>query len=255
MQFLSQLFRRREVPTRAAEVPAGWRIYVIGDIHGRADLLSQIANQVSTDLAASPNAKSFAIFLGDYVDRGSDSFGVLERLTRQDFPIQFVALRGNHEAMLMAALQNPESMPGWYRSGGAETLFSYGVRSRGPHSAEAYQEMAVKFREVFPVDHHSFLRATALHFEAGDYFFCHAGVRPGVALNAQSEADLLWIRDEFLASRKMFERIIVHGHTPVELPEVLPNRFNIDTGAYISGRLTCLVLEGQTHRWLHTGRI
>jgi len=256
------LFRRSESQALVnPRIPEGVRIYAIGDIHGRADLLDEMAQLIAADYFASPAVDPITVFLGDYVDRGPDSCGVLERLSSGTVPTRFVALRGNHEHMLLQALLSPDAMEQWYRSGGLETLHSYGVRSRSygvrsrePRSPEAYDELAHAFAQRIPDHHVTFLHETGLCYEVGDYFFCHAGVRPGVELEQQVAADLLWIRDEFLPSKRNFGRVVVHGHSPVLEPELRGNRINIDTGAYVTGRLTCLVLEAATSRFLMTGR-
>jgi len=193
------------------------------------------------------------VFLGDYVDRGPNSRGVLERLATERFPTPIIALRGNHEAMLFDFLAEPETASNWRRIGGLETLHSYGLDAGKVRAGRGYREAAEAFREALPISHLDFLKKTLPCFSAGDYYFCHAGVRPGVPLDAQNEQDLLWMRDPFLSSQANFGKLIVHGHTPVTAPDIRPNRINIDTGAYISGRLTCLVLEADERRFLPAG--
>ena len=193
------------------------------------------------------------MFLGDYVDRGPNSRGVLERLATERFPTPIIALRGNHEAMLFDFLAEPETASNWRRIGGLETLHSYGLDVSKVRAGRGYREAAEAFREALPNSHLDFLKKTLPCFSAGDYYFCHAGVRPGVPLDAQNEQDLLWMRDPFLSSQANFGKLIVHGHTPVTAPDIRPNRINIDTGAYISGRLTCLVLEADERRFLPAG--
>ena len=234
-------------------VPEGQRIYAVGDVHGRADLLSRIADLIDEDLVRSPVAESVTVFLGDYVDRGPDSRGVLERVSRGDFPTPVVPLLGNHETMLLDFLADPETGISWRQNGGLETLHSYGLDVRGLWAGRGFDGLAEDFRQVLPQAHLDLIDAAQLWFTAGDYFFCHAGIRPGAPLEAQKEGDLLWIRDPFLSSKANFGKMVVHGHTPVMEPEVRPNRINIDTGAFVSERLTCVALEADQHWFLSTG--
>ena len=237
----------------AARAPDGVRLYCVGDIHGHVDLLNQVADWIAADLARAPIAAA-TIFLGDYIDRGPDSRGVVERLSRGDFPTPVRALRGNHEEMLLTFLENEASMEAWRRYGGLETLHSYGVPVMQVMRGQGFGAARSALLENMPARHLEFYRATEFFAEAGDYFFCHAGVRPGVPLEAQDPGDLMWIREEFIRYPGVFPKRIVHGHTPVSVPMVLPDRVNIDTGAYASGALTCAALEGDTIRLFSTGR-
>lgn len=226
------------------------RVYVIGDIHGRSDLLDQMVNQISRDLESNPVSKSLTVTVGDYMDRGPDSRGVLDRLVRNPFPTDFIALKGNHEALFETFLHDPAVAEHWRRLGGLETLNSYGVPVSNLMRGRNYEQAAVALRAAVPDAHFKFLASLKTSIIAGKHFLCHAGVRPGIPLERQNVEDLLWIRDEFLSSTVDFGRIVVHGHTPSERPEVLPNRINIDTGAFATGRLTCVVLEGPQPRFL-----
>jgi serine/threonine protein phosphatase 1 len=228
------------------------RLYVIGDIHGRADLLDRMVEEISRDLQASPIDDCLTVTLGDYIDRGPDSRGVIDRLARNPFPTDYVALKGNHEALLEQFLRDPSVADHWRRLGGLETLHSYGVAVGAMMLGRDYREGAAALRAAVPVEHRTFLASLKLSVTLGRYFLCHAGVRPGVPLARQSEDDLLGIRDEFLGSASDFGKIVVHGHTPIEVPAVLPNRINIDTGAFMTGRLTCVVLEADRPRFLST---
>ncbi len=188
---------------------------------------------------------ALTVTVGDYIDRGPDSRGVLECLSADPFPTPYAALKGNHEEMLAAFLADAAAGAHWAANGGLETLRSYGVRVDGAWTTNFAQARA-DLRATLPQAHLDFLSGLKLSLSHGCYFFCHAGARPGVPLERQSEEDLLWIRGVFLASDADFGRIVVHGHTPVEAPEVRENRIGIDTGACFSGRLTCLALgEGQ----------
>ena len=219
------------------------RVYAIGDIHGRADLLAGIFSRIDTHLASKPVRNPIEVFLGDYIDRGPASREVLDLLVARDGSFPSVFLKGNHERYLTDFLRNPPMLEEWQRWGGLETLMSYGVRPILNANVEMQTQLAAALDHVLPDSHRRLLGKLDLSFTCGDFFFVHAGVRPGVPLSKQREEDLLWIRYDFLLHEEPFEKIIVHGHTPVTEPEVHPNRINIDTGAYASGRLTCLVLE------------
>ena len=227
------------------------RLYVIGDIHGRLDLLDQLIEAIRRDVDEHGN-DSLTVTLGDYIDRGPNSRGVIERLLANPFPGRFVALKGNHEALLESFLDEPTIGSQWRHLGGLETLHSFGVPVASLMVARNYDQAAEQLRTALSQEHTSFLASLKTSLIVDQYFLCHAGVRPGIPLERQSEEDLLWIRDEFLNSRIDFGKIVVHGHTPVEEPEVLSNRINIDTGAFATGRLTCVVLEGESHRFINT---
>jgi serine/threonine protein phosphatase 1 len=228
------------------------RVYVVGDIHGRSDLLDQMVQHISRDLEANPTSDCVTVTLGDYIDRGPDSRGVLDRLVHNPFPTELVALKGNHEVLFEMFLNDPAVAEDWRRLGGLETLYSYGVPVSELMMGAKYQQAAAALEAAVPNEHFKFLASLRISVISGEYFLCHAGVRPGIPLERQSVEDLLWIRDEFLKSPADFGRIVVHGHTPSEQPEILPNRINIDTGAFATGRLTCVVLEGAQPRFLVT---
>jgi serine/threonine protein phosphatase 1 len=253
---LRNLFRRTPASTRAAEVPPGAAIYAIGDIHGRLDLLEDLLSQIAQDAARHPaDAERQLIFLGDYVDRGAASRAVIDRLLEDPLPgFKTVYLMGNHEeAMLDFVLDRSDGMD-WLSFGGLETLLSYDVpMKRPPNSREATAELRDLLAERLPQAHLDFLRRCRLSHDAGDYVFVHAGVRPGVPMDRQTATDLLWIREEFLRSRAPLPgKVVVHGHTICDLPQDLGARINVDTGAFASGRLTCLVLRGTGRRFLMT---
>lgn len=233
-----------------ASLPPGVRAYVIGDVHGRADLLHDCRARIIADSAERPIAQPLTITLGDYIDRGPDSYRVIELLTQWPDQAPLLALRGNHEEMLLNFLHDPGTLEGWRRLGAIETLHSYGVPLGAVMRGEGFDEARQQLLAGLPPAHLAFLEQTGASIALGDYFFCHAGVRPGVALEAQSPTDLLWIRNEFLDSPADFGAVVVHGHTPVAEPDVRRNRINIDTGAYATGRLTCLVLESDQARLL-----
>lgn len=228
------------------------RCYVIGDIHGRSDLLDRLVDEITRDIEQNPAPASLTVTLGDYVDRGPDSRGVLDRLARNPFPTEYIALKGNHEELLETFLIRPEIGSQWRRLGGLETLHSYKVPVTALMVGKGFDEAAQALRQALPEAHSAFLAGLKLSLTVGGYFLCHAGVRPGVPLESQRAEDLLWIRDEFLSSKVDFGKIVVHGHTPAQSPEVLANRINIDTGAFATGRLTCLVIEDGGPRFLST---
>jgi serine/threonine protein phosphatase 1 len=227
------------------------RLYVIGDIHGRLDLLDKMVNAIHRD-AKTYDGQSLTVTLGDYVDRGPNSRGVLDLLLTNPFPGRYVALKGNHEALLENFLKLPEIGPYWRQLGGLETLYSFGISVAPLMRDQNYDEASKQLRAVLSPAQVKFLASLKPSLAIGNFFLCHAGVRPGVRLDRQSEEDLLWIRDDFLFSEDNFGKIVVHGHTPVEQPDVRANRINIDTGAFATGRLTCLVVEGDSYRMITT---
>jgi serine/threonine protein phosphatase 1 len=225
------------------------RIYAIGDIHGRLDLLERTIAAIERDVDRYGRA-ALTVTLGDYIDRGPKSRGAIESLLANPFPTPHIALKGNHEQLLESFLVNPVTGQHWRRLGGLETLHSYGVSVSELLMGKNYEEAAEQLREAIPANHVGFLQSLKTSYSHGKYFLCHAGVRPGIPLDRQRDDDLLWIRDEFLSSTVDFGKIVVHGHTPVEAPEVRPNRINIDTSAFATGRLTCVVLDESGHRFL-----
>ncbi len=227
----------------ASPLPKGLRIYAVGDVHGRADLLKHLFSRVDDDLKGNPIAEAIHIFLGDYIDRGQDSAVVLDLLIERARTHRMSCLKGNHEFFLAEFLENPGVFKHWAQYGGLPTLTSYGLTPTINADTREQAELSARLCNAMPKSHSQFLAGLKLCFMCGDFFFVHAGVRPGTPLSRQREEDLLWIRDDFLLHEKPFEKIIVHGHTPVMEPELRNNRINIDTGAYATGRLTCLRLE------------
>ncbi len=220
------------------------RLYVIGDIHGRLDLLERAIAAIGRDVGRH-GAAALTVTVGDYIDRGPDSRGVIERLAENPFPTPYVALKGNHESFLEAFLADPATGLHWRLQGGDETLLSYGVAVD-----LSDEEAADLLRAALPPGHLRFLQSLKMWHIHRKYFLCHAGVRPGVPLERQDDHDLLWIRDAFLNSTTDFGKVVVHGHTPVAAPDVRPNRINVDTGAFATGRLTCVALDDNGHRFL-----
>jgi serine/threonine protein phosphatase 1 len=233
-----------------AQIPnENMRVYAIGDIHGRLDLLDRLIASINKD-AKEHGGESLTVTLGDYVDRGPKSRDVLDRLSSNPFPSDFVALKGNHEALLEGFLADPKSGVHWQHLGGLETLHSFGVRVSRLKGERNYEQASKELQAALTPEQMKFLASLKMSLTVGRYFFCHAGVRPGVPLDRQRDEDLLWIRDEFLDSDLDFGKVVVHGHTPVVEPQVKRNRINVDTGAFATGRLTCVVLEGDRHRFI-----
>jgi serine/threonine protein phosphatase 1 len=237
--------RSRRTKTQP-RLPDGIRVYAVGDIHGRADLLNQMFAVIDTDLASSPVSRSIEVYLGDYVDRGPYSGDTLDLLIERCHIREAVCLKGNHEAYLLEVLRDPTKLEEWQQFGGLQTLMSYGIQpSLYPDAAEQIELIRMLIKAM-PGRHLKFLRSLKPSFVCGDFFFVHAGVRPGISLKEQQEDDLLWIRDDFLDSKANFGKYIVHGHTPVREPDIRPNRINIDTGAYATGNLTLLRIQGSS---------
>ena len=211
----------------APSVPDGTRVYAIGDIHGRLDLLARLSERIVIDSGDFTGERKVVVYLGDYVDRGPCSRGVIDLLV--DEPLggfESVHLKGNHEKFLLDFLDDASVWPFWLHNGADATLSSYGVTpTAGPEGLQA------EFRASIPARHLEFLRALSLSHAEGDYFFVHAGVRPGVALEDQDEADMIWIRDPFLFSDADHGKIVVHGHSIARQPEIEANRIGIEPGA------------------------
>ncbi len=251
---------RRRPPAGPRRDTGGSLIYAIGDVHGRYDLLKALLSAVAADVAQSGVAQGGAgrrphlIFCGDYVDRGPQSHLVLEALlelkARSDFAVH--ALKGNHEDALLHFLDDPQSGALWLPNGGDATLAAYGVEPPPDGApAEAWIRARDAFLRAMPSSHLRLLQQLDLMLVIGAYAFVHAGLRPGAPLSAQTEADLLWIRQPFIASEGPFEKIVVHGHTWVDAqPQLLAHRIGVDTGAYLTGVLTAARLDGEEIRFL-----
>lgn len=244
---------RKRAPEFVPAMEEGLRVYAIGDIHGRLDLLDMLLPRIEADHAARPPAERHIIFLGDLVDRGPDSAGVIERLLQlagERPNTRF--LKGNHEEVLLSALEGErQALRLFCRVGGRETAISYGI-SGEDYDRYDFDELIARLDELVPASHRDFLRAFEDMIELGDYAFVHAGIRPEIPLDQQRGSDLRWIRETFLDYRRPHPRIIVHGHTISEEVDRQPNRIGIDTGAYATGRLTALGLEGSDSWVLHS---
>lgn len=235
-----------------AAVPPGQLVYAVGDIHGRADLLAEMLRQIAEDAAPLDAERRSLIFLGDYIDRGPDSRGVID-LALEGLPEGFEAvyLKGNHEELLLDFLQGGVGLPLWMVNGADATLASYGV-DLSQLLGQTEDAWHAAFLAALPDAHRRFYESLGLMVSFGDYLFVHAGVRPGVPLDRQDPHDVIWIRDEFLSSEEDFGKVVVHGHTPGAVPVIRPNRIGIDTQAWMSGRLTALRLFGDERLFLST---
>ena len=247
VESLLKFVRPRQV--RTYSVPAGVRAYAIGDIHGRLDLLDMLIDLIDEDDRRRDPAETVIIFLGDLIDRGPDSRGVVERamaLGASERNTRF--LMGNHEEVFLRAVQGDlRALRMLLRIGGDQTVFSYGI-DRDEYRSLDFEALAAALKVRVPQDHVGFLSGFEPSIELGDYLFVHAGIRPGVAIGQQSVSDMRWIRDEFLRHRDDHGKLIVHGHSVSEEIDVRPNRIGIDTGAYATGRLTAVGLQ-RSERW------
>lgn len=245
------LFRRSGPPAYA--LAAGTRAYAIGDVHGRRDLLEALLARIDAERAADPRPREHLVLLGDLIDRGPESRGVLDLLrARQAVDASLTILGGNHEAMLVALLDGGvKDLASWLHFGGEECAASYGLDPLAlladPGAA------AAMLRAAIPAAHQHLLRSLPDSLRVDDVLFVHAGIRPGVPIDVQASQDLRWIRTPFLRSTADHGVLVVHGHTIVGEPEIHPNRIAIDTGASATGRLTALCLDGAERRFLATG--
>lgn len=233
-----------------AAAPEGMRLYAIGDVHGRFDLLLNMHRRIEAELERDRPADWRIVHLGDYVDRGPQSREVIDFLSEavQRDP-RIVALLGNHDEGMLDFLADPSDAHLFINYGGFDTAASYGVML-DVSGREALVESHAALVAAMPERHLFFLRDLPRSITLGDFFLCHAGIKPGVALDSQSPRDLVWIRDAFLDHVGLHPCVVVHGHTPCGEPDVKPNRVNVDTMAFASGRLTALVAEGRTKRFL-----
>ncbi len=254
MRWLEKIIGKKPALPR---LRGGRRVFAVGDIHGRLDLLDLLLKQIARHAAAQSASENVLIFLGDYIDRGPESRGVIERLIAlpEAFPgwgIHF--LRGNHDQAALEFVENPALYGVWRSYGAAETLMSYGVAPPRFEKQRDFERAREEFTRAVPLSHLRFFSRLKYFHVEDDYLFVHAGIRPGIALKDQLPEDLLWIREDFLLHRKRFEKMVIHGHTPGPSPVVLPNRICVDTGAHATGQLTALILQEDRHGFLATGR-
>ena len=234
-----------------AQIKKGLRIYAIGDVHGCINQLRNMIAKIDAEQALFPSKNHKIIFLGDYVDRGPENRKVIDYLIElKNSDRDVVFLRGNHDHKVLLFLKEPKRTgQDFLKWGGDATLRDYGIDI---NNYDTLNEASEAFATKLPKAHKSFLKALEYSFSVDDYFFCHAGVRPDVPLLEQTKHDLCWIRADFLFHDEPFEKVIIHGHTIVDEPEVKSNRINVDTCCYGTGRLTAVVLEGNAHRFIQT---
>lgn len=245
---LAKLLKLRRSAPPAPTIPPGERVYAIGDVHGCLDELDRLLAAIEADEAAREAARTTLVFVGDLVDRGPASAQVVERVRQLAAMRTVRCLLGNHEEILLGSLDGDQSaLKLFCRVGGRETALSYGIDEEEFERAD-YAELATALRRTVPTAHLRFLTAMEDMIEMGDYLFVHAGVHPDVALSDQRPADLRWIRTRFLDHDRALGKMVVHGHTIADEVEFRPHRIGIDTGAFHSGVLTALGLEG-TSRW------
>ncbi len=247
LSFIRKLFRASEAGPRPS-IPGGQRIYAIGDIHGRRDLFAALIDAIEADDALRETAETTVILLGDLVDRGPDSAGVIALAREWQDRRRVRFLTGNHEEIFLTSFDDAEVLRHLLLYGGRETLLSY------PIDPDAYLRAGLAetqdlMRAAIPAEDIAFLRSFEDQITVGDYMFVHAGIRPGVALEDQTRKDMHWIRQPFLDCPDSFGKVVVHGHTISAQPQFRHNRIGIDTGAYTTGRLTAIGLDG-TDRWL-----
>lgn len=236
-------------------MPAGRRVYAIGDVHGRFDLFATLMRRIFADLGRFPVPGPEIVLLGDYLSRGPDAPRVLDWLAdaAPRLPLPVTALKGNHEDMALRFLDQGDLWAGaaWLRNGAAAVYGAYGAPVEARlHADDELPAIAERLRQAMPDRHLATLRALSIRHRVGDYLFVHGGLRPGVPLGEQTAHDMMWMREPFLSDRRWHEAFVVHGHTPQALPEIRPNRLNVDTKAYASNILTCAVLEGRDRRFL-----
>ena len=211
-------FGKKDLPP--SSLPDNTRLYCVGDIHGRHDLLAEVLDRIQLDVTDF-SGRVVIVYLGDYIDRGLHSREVIEILLNSSWTgVEYVYLRGNHEQTFLAFLQEDSVGRSWLSFGGQATLASYGVHlAKIPTKREEFVRIQQELKENVPNSHLDFLMNTTLFYEMGSYFFAHAGIRPGYPLTKQNPEDIMWIRDEFLNSKKQFEKIVVHGHSVTDDPE------------------------------------
>ncbi|OCC25269.1 hypothetical protein MB02_00905 [Croceicoccus estronivorus] len=240
---------QRAQADEAARVPHGQRIYAIGDIHGRLDLLRHLANAIEADAQSAPEMETTVLMLGDLLDRGPDSAGVVDFALDWQKRRRMHILMGNHEEMFLNSFTDPGVLSNILRCGGRETLLSYGIDSDND-SLPTLQHVQAAMDAGIPGKHRKFIASFDDKVEIGDYLFVHAGIEPGLPVEQQKPQSLRWIREPFLSYEEPHSHVIVHGHTIRHQVQLRSNRIGIDTGAYCYGKLTALVLEGSTRRFI-----
>lgn len=244
---LNKLLRRKDHAPSGPSVPDGQRYYVVGDIHGRLDLFEPLVDAIEADIKEQPDADVTVVLLGDLIDRGPDSAGVIERSLQWQANRNVRILAGNHEEMFLQSFDDKEVLRHFLKHGGKETILSFGLSTKEYRKLEL-DELFVTLPKIVPAETRAFVQGFEEMIEAGDYVFVHAGINPELPLEEQSRSDLLWIRERFLRHRGGFPKTVVHGHTIFDDIESKHDRIGLDTGAFRSGILTALVLEGAAQR-------
>lgn len=241
-----RLFFRSSAPSG----PKGRRAYAIGDVHGCLDLLDRLLERIEAEIAKAPKRKTSIVFLGDLIDRGPASAQVIERVRTFSVPgVSTHCIMGNHEEVMLRVMAGDAPLlRNWLKFGGAETLRSYGLDPKAVAGLPP-SRMAAELAAAIPAQHVEFLGGFADSISFGDYLFVHAGIRPGIELSQQSQSDLRWIREPFLGDSSDHGLVVVHGHTISNTVEFASNRIGIDTGAYCTGTLSALAIDG-SKRWL-----
>lgn len=249
LQFLKSIFSDGEAE-HLHQVPAGERVYAVGDVHGRRDLLAKLVEAIEQDDAEAGAAQTTVVMLGDLVDRGPESAGVVDLVRQWQRQRNVRVLGGNHEEMFLKSFTSAEMMRHFLRHGGRETVHSYGVDQSALSQAQSIEEMQQMIADAVPQADRDYIAGFEDMIRIGDYLFVHAGIDPAIDLAEQRVQDLRWIREPFLSFSEPHGLVVVHGHTISDEPEDRGNRIGIDTGAYASGRLTALVLEGAHRRYI-----
>ena len=246
---IKKLIRADKPKKSLPQVPDGERLYCIGDIHGRLDLFVALADAIEADDNAAGEAQTTIILLGDLVDRGPESAGVIAKARSWGQRRNLRYLAGNHEEMFLESFSDLEMLRHFVKHGGRETILSYGIAKKD-YRELSLEELQVKIAELVPQKDRDFLKSFEEMIIAGDFVFVHAGIDPNRPLDEQKRKDMLWIRERFLRSTEPLSHVVVHGHTIFDDVEDCGNRIGIDTGAFRSGMLTALVLEGTTRRYI-----
>lgn len=248
-----QRFQRLDGEHQKVELPTGHCVFAVGDVHGRLDLLIKLIDIIKIDIALREPNQATLVFLGDYIDRGEDSSGVIDYLINLSIPgAECVFLMGNHEKYMIDLMAVGGQTEAWFQNGGLATLKSYGVGHTDGEGPLDGQRLGQALKTALPKPHTEFLCTLKTSWQLDGVFFAHAGVNPDRSIKDQTAEDLMWIRDKFLSSEKDHGPLIVHGHTPRFAPEVMPNRINVDTGAWQSDCLTAVALEKGSCRFLST---
>lgn len=247
LKAVKKLLSGKSKKADAPRVPDGTRYYVVGDIHGRNDLFAQLIEAIEADDKAAPAAETIIVLLGDLVDRGADSAGVINAARKWGKQRDVRYLAGNHEEMFLESFEDKEVLRHFLKHGGRETILSYDITTK-QYNALSVGDLFKKLPEIIPQKDRDFLNSFDEKLEAGDYLFVHAGINPKLSIEDQTRKDMLWIRERFLSYEGPLPKVVVHGHTIFNEVEDRGTRIGIDTGAFRTGVLTALVLEEDKRR-------